>query len=397
MAFQSNLFTKNRIQEWEDPCIVPEHNERKASAFSNKDLLRLSNNFHRVEFELKHPEGLSLESVDKGKLFEEALTRIGTFEQCLESDSDFGSPLKPVFQKKSSIFRQETEPSFEKDLQEVKCQFQAILAGEKVDIDSFKKNFHLLGAGKRKQSLQIKIGRKMSHITSDELDTLKAKASRRLSFRVSVSKEFDSANVSTHGSNTPQMNSPSVNSDSITELQEENHLNTYRGASEAFKKIKGEKFNPLIPKIEFAHNSVVFPVSYNFDSHKFQDRISKKSQNSREIDVSISGIRKKIKKQKASYKLSQKSSKASKKKKKVDKTPSILDKVFHFPSYSNSNELFRQAKKFFLKSRSLNKSSGIKVERLTQDHRQFQSLKSQMELESLTQGDCSVESDQFKF
>lgn len=97
MAFQSNMFSKNLIQEWEDPCVFPILNERKGSALSNKDLLRLSNNFQRVEFELKHPEGLSLESLDKGMLFENAMTRVETFDECLESDSDFGSPLKPTF------------------------------------------------------------------------------------------------------------------------------------------------------------------------------------------------------------------------------------------------------------------------------------------------------------
>ena len=116
MAFQSNLFSKNLIQEWEDPCVLPALNERKGSALSNKDLLRLSNNFSRVEFELKHPDGLSLESVDKGRLFEDALTRMETFDQCLESDSDFGSPLKHKFQDRNPIFGQETDSTYNKEL-----------------------------------------------------------------------------------------------------------------------------------------------------------------------------------------------------------------------------------------------------------------------------------------
>jgi len=96
MAFQSNMFTKNLIQEWEDPCVFPTHHNRKASDFSKNDLLRLSNNFQRVEFELKHPEGLSFESMDKNSYFEDALTRIETLEHC-QDEEEFGSPLKANF------------------------------------------------------------------------------------------------------------------------------------------------------------------------------------------------------------------------------------------------------------------------------------------------------------
>lgn len=116
MTFQSNMFSKNLIQEWEDPCVFPALNQRKGSALSNKDLLRLSTNFQRVEFELKHPDGLSLESMDKSRLFENALTRMETYDQGLESDSDFGSPLKQRFQSRNPIFAQENGTTFDKDL-----------------------------------------------------------------------------------------------------------------------------------------------------------------------------------------------------------------------------------------------------------------------------------------
>jgi len=117
------MFSKNLIQKWEDPCVFPTLNERKGSALSNKDLLRLSNNFHRVEFELKHPEGLSLESMDKGALFGDAMTRFETYNDCLESDSDFGSPLKPLYNDRNPIFALEKDIAFKREVQEVELQF----------------------------------------------------------------------------------------------------------------------------------------------------------------------------------------------------------------------------------------------------------------------------------
>jgi hypothetical protein len=235
----------------------------------------------------------------------------------------------------------------------------------------------------------------MSNITTAEFESLKEKASRRLSFRVSPSKDDVSTNASSQGTSTPQLDSTSVQSNSTVEIAE-GKVNSYRGAADAFKEIMASKLNQVTPKEVVSNLKVAFPTCYNFDSNKFIFRNSQKEEPNKEIDTSISGIRKTIKKMKIQNKLKKKSSKTSKKKK-TDQTPSILDKVYSFPSYSRVIDQFAEAQKLFKKSRNLNKSSGSNVSKLSNNHNQFQKLRSQFEIDSLTQGENSVENNQLNF
>lgn len=163
----------------------------------------------------------------------------------------------------------------------------------------------MLGASKRKQSLQIKIGRKMSNITPAELNTMKEKASRRLSFRMNIPQESASTNASTEGVNSPKSSGNSVDSNSTIDIHEQ-QVNSYRGAAMIYKEIKKSKFSLATPETELPSLNVSFPIGYNFDSSKFTIRSTERVNSPVKIDSTISGIRKTIKKIKNQNKLKRK-------------------------------------------------------------------------------------------
>lgn len=108
MAFESNSFCKSLFQEWEDPCLFSSLKCRRGSDFSNHDLIRLSNNFQKVEFELNFEDKFSDDPTRGGKLIDDSLTRIQTIEDLLESDSYFKQPSKKSFQVPDEFWNTQT-------------------------------------------------------------------------------------------------------------------------------------------------------------------------------------------------------------------------------------------------------------------------------------------------
>lgn len=109
MAFESNSFCKSLFQEWEDPCLFTSLKGRRGSDFSNHDLIRLSNNFQKVEFELNFEDKLSDDSTRGGKLIDDSLTRIQTIEDLLESDSYYKHPSKRSLQVPNELGNIQTQ------------------------------------------------------------------------------------------------------------------------------------------------------------------------------------------------------------------------------------------------------------------------------------------------
>jgi hypothetical protein len=245
----------------------------------------------------------------------------------------------------------------------------------------------------------------MSNITTSELNQLKEKASRRLSFRMSQPKETSSANVSTQGTKSAQNLSEqqSVVSNSTVEIMEE-QINNYRGAAYAYKESQKSLFSKDIPRTRLGSMNFSFPTTYDFESNKFKFKASTQSNTAQDekysIDSSISGIRKSIKKLKSQNKLKKKSSRATKKSKKgAEKSPSILDKVFNFPSYSKANDQFASLMSLKARSRTLNSNSNANISQLAKHHTQYATLRNEnSELDTMTQeGEESVANQPFNF
>jgi hypothetical protein len=101
----------------------------------------------------------------------------------------------------------------------------------------------------------------MSSITSAEIDTLKQKASRRLSFRMSISKDNVSANASTQGTNSPSgISGQSVASNSTVEIVEEDKVETYLGAANAHREIQRALFSQDTPATQLPSETFSFPA-----------------------------------------------------------------------------------------------------------------------------------------
>lgn len=81
----------------------------------------------------------------------------------------------------------------------------------------------------------------------------------------------------------------------------------------------------------------------------------------------------------------------------METIPSILDKIYSLPQYSNVNDQLLSVLKLCKKSRTLNKTSGLDIFKLTKNHRQYRKLKSEVDYESYTQGSNSVSKQQYNF
>jgi hypothetical protein len=91
--------------------------------------------------------------------------------------------------------------------------------------------------------------------------------------------------------------------------------------------------------------------------------------------------------------LKKKSSRSTKKQKKDSiQAPSVLDRVYSFPSYSSVNDQFSSALSLCKRSRELNKSSGVNVAELNNNHKKYKKLRSEIDTySSVTTGGNSVD------
>lgn len=393
MAFQQNMFTKSLIQKWEDPCVFTETNERKSSTCSNKALLKLSCNFKRVEFELNNTESLSQGYFNKKNLFEEAQTQIDSLVEQYFYESDFGSPINACFKTKTkSIMFIDVDA--EKKLRFSDLQFGGRFEGFEEackDIQDVmpQKSNQSASLTKRKQSLQVKIGRTKEILQmTGQIEIVKQKAQRRFSLKISDVIEEESKFSSGFETTSAASDSDETSSKFMSTVDvHDNKITDYKDAAKFFmihmKSQSEEKHKNTIADLDTVQ--LKFPYHYDFVTSTFHPRndssYTKRPENN---DICLSKLAKYVKKIKADNNLmkikktANKTTKKSTKKTTSVPVPSVFDINHTFPVYLSVENQFQTAVKLYNQSSNLNQISNPAISQINKNYYRYEKIQDRL-------------------